>query len=133
MAAELAVFATCSVASAVCIPILASYGLDLPSGICGGVGVVIVQTFIPREEVAISYKRLAALSFASVLTAALVAPIVSQALTAAAPTWITPAQIRGVVGAFVGGFAQPIVIWVRRVALPAFFARLKAAFGVKDG
>lgn len=133
MSAEVTVFATCTVASAVCVPILSSYGIDLPSGICGAVGVIIVQTFVPRDEdAAISYRRLAALTFASVLTAALVAPIVAQVLSSIAPTWLSVAQIRGVTAAIVGGFAQPIVLWSKRVGLPLLFGRLKALFGAKD-
>lgn len=91
-----------------------------------------MQTFIPREETPVSYKRLAAVTFASVLTASLVAPIAAQAMSATAPTWITAAQIRGITAAIVGGFAQPIVIWFKRVGLPLLGARVKAFFGAKD-
>lgn len=91
------------------------YGIDPPSMVCGFLGVVIVQILLPSEKK--SALGIAAFTFASVLFASLTAPLLTPVLLKVLKEYptIQPEAARSVVAAVLGGFAQPALVFGKRL------------------
>jgi len=118
-----AIGAACAATSALCVPLLLQVGIDLPSGIGGAVGVVIVQTLIERDGAMTwrTYLKLVAVTVGSVLFAAMANPLVAPGAIkslALAGADVGDHHVRGATAALLGGFAQPILLHLKRRWLP---------------
>lgn len=118
----------CATAGALCIPLLAQVGLHPVSMISGLIGVIIVQIFLGDPD--IGWKRLVRITVASVLFAsvstAIAAPIALK-LFESYPA-INAEAARAGTAVFLGGFAQPAILWLRQ----RFFGGAPAAPVAKE-
>lgn len=98
-----------------CILVLKALGIDPIYMTAGLVGVVIVQTLLPRTES--KFLAIAGVATGSMLLASLAAPFVAHALVAIAGfEWlknIPPEHVTAAAAAIVGGFAQPLLLWIK--------------------
>lgn len=93
---------------------LASLGFDPAHMVWGLMGVVIVQTCLPRTEN--KPLTVAGIAVGSTLLANVGAPFVAPAVMSTGENWawlksVDPAHIKAASAAVVGGFAQPLLLW----------------------
>jgi hypothetical protein len=102
---------------ALSIPVLATaMGLDAASMGSGLLGVVIAQTLLPRTTQSIL--SVSGLAVGSMLLASISSPFVAPALINNLPNWqwlqlVEPGHVKAAAATFVGGFAQPLMLWLR--------------------
>lgn len=116
---------------AVSMPVLAAFGINVEYMACGLVGCIIVQSLLPSEHKVGKKPSVWAISFmtiGSVLFASLVGPVfgpwaVESMASKTVPDW----AIRALSGAFLGGFAQPLILGVRTHVVPRLIGVWKAA------
>ncbi len=112
---------------------LAAFGIDPYGMVAGLFGCIIAQSFMerePRKFKAIAWLTLASILFAS-LSTLIVAPWVYDTFFSGGRT--PEGAVRAAVAAFSGGFAQPIVVGLRKDVVPAILRWLSSKFGAKEG
>lgn len=107
---------TSAAVGAAAIPLLAAVGIDPASIIAGLTGCIVVQTLLPAQQH--SFSRLALMTLGSVLFASLATPfaapiIVGWMLDHYPKASISPDAVKAAAAAGLGGFAQPILFFVR--------------------
>ena len=105
------------VTGAVITPVLGMFGLDGASLGAGLLGCVVAQVFMPSEKV--EFGKIAAVTLGSVIVASLGAPFVAPQLYAITgklglAAAVTAEHANAVSAALLGGFAKPIVMWIKR-------------------
>ncbi len=107
--------AVCVATGAAAAPLCAALGFDptlLLGGLLGGfAGCIIVQTLIP-DKVEPELRRILTLTVGSVLLATISTAICSPWVIRTANLQdVPPGLVRVAVGAFIGGFAQPLLVF----------------------
>lgn len=116
--------AVCVATGGVAGPFCAAFGFDptlMLGGLVGGlIGCVIVQTLIPDKD-EIPFRRILTLAVGSVLLAGLATLIASpMIIRALSLTDVPPGAVRLVIGAAIGGCAQPLAVMGQRKFLDWF-------------
>jgi hypothetical protein len=108
----------------VTVPMFATFlsdvGLDPARMVAGLVGVIIVQTLLPRS--AVGWKAIAGLAGGSMLFASFAAPFAYSWLLKKSPTdvdWlynVDPKHLKAVIAGCLGGAAQPLLLLIKATA-----------------
>lgn len=94
------------------MPFLVAIGIEPASMVSGLVGVVIVQTLLPRTQS--GFFAIAGVATGSMFLASYAAPFIAPVLMSIGWEWmrsISPEHIKAASAAAVGGFAQPLLLW----------------------
>jgi hypothetical protein len=102
-----------------CIAFMSAIGMDPVNMVAGLAGVVVVQTFLPSQDEPKELRKIALFGTASMIVAAWGGPVIAVGVVGAMPDawqWIKglPADhVRAVSAGIAGGFAQPLMLWLR--------------------
>ena len=111
-------------AGAASFPLLAAFGIDPPSMVCGFMGVIIIQTLIPKQKSG-DWLALVAITIGSVLFASLAAPLASPWLLSKLPSDTPHLAAKCAVAGLCGAFAQPLLVLIRRAITKRAEAAMK--------
>lgn len=125
-ASAAAAAATAAATGVVSIPILASMGIDPPAMVAGLLGATLVQSLLPTEGH--TWRSVALITLGSVLLASVGTAVLEPWATRKAMEVleVQPAKepMRAATAAFLGAFAQPLVL-LARGAIAKFFPSAK--------